>query len=59
MINANNIKHLAKLKADAVKTNTMMKAEAHKEAWTRKADADALVIRESADTRVQTAENNS
>jgi len=46
MINANNIKHLAKLKADAIATNTMMKASAHKEAWTRRADAEAVIIRE-------------
>jgi len=59
MINANNIKHLAKLKADAIATNTMMKASAHKEAWTRRADAEAVIIRESADTRVETAGNNS
>jgi hypothetical protein len=48
MIEANNIKHLAKLKADAIATKTRMSADAHKEKWNRLADAEAVVIRESA-----------
>lgn len=59
VINANNILHLSKLRAEAKAVHTVMEAEAYKNKAHALADNAATIIRKNAETRLGVAKDKS